>query len=85
MGTGVLIFVWIGRISFSGGENYLHTCHSFFAMLLYDVVFIRLGAKFLAYMRTTLPFSIVHWWLGFYVGRSLFLNVLMKVIRCFLK
>ena len=54
-------------------------------MFLYDADFIRLGATFLAYMTTSLPFSIVHWRVGSYLGRSLFLNVVLKVIQCFLK
>ena len=85
MGTGLLTFIWIGLIIFCGSGNYLHTIHCIFAMLLYDADFIRLEATFLAYMKTSLPFSIVRWWVGFYVGRSLFLNVVMKVIYCFLK
>ena len=85
MGTGLLTFIWIELIIFCGSGNYLHTIHCIFAMLLYDADFIRLEATFLAYMKTSLPFSIVRWWVGFYVGRSLFLNVVMRVIYCFLK
>ena len=85
MGTDLLTFIWIELIIFCGSGNYLHTIHCIFAMLLYDADFIRLEATFLAYMKTSLPFSIVRWWVGFYVGRSLFLNVVMKVIYCFLK
>ena len=85
MGTGLLTFIWIELIIFCGSGNYLHTIHCIFAMLLYDADFIRLEATFLAYMKTSLPFSIVRWWVGFYVGRSLFLNVVMRVIYYFLK
>ena len=78
-------FIWSGLISFCGGENYLRTCHCFFRNAFIRRSFYPFGSDVLVYMRTSLPFSIVHWWVGFYVGRSLFLNVLMKVIRCFLK
>ena len=85
MATGLLIFIWIGLISFCGGGNYLHTCHCFFRNAFIRCSFHPFGSDVLANMRTSLSFSIVHWWVGFYVGRSLFSNVLMKVIRCFLK
>ena len=87
MGTGLLIFIRIGLISFCGGGNYLHTCHYFFRNAFIRCSFYPFGSDVLAYMRTSLPFSVVHWYwyVGFYVGGSLFLNVLMKVIRCFLK
>ena len=54
-------------------------------MLVYDAVFYPFMSDVLGYMRTSLLFSIVNWWVGFYIGRGLSLNVLMKVIRCFLK
>ena len=69
-------FLWDG--------SYLHTCHSFFRNAFIRCSFYPFESDVLAYMRTSLPLSIVNWWVGFYVGRSLFLNVLMKVIRCFL-
>ena len=85
MGTDLLIFIWIGLINFRGGGNDLDTCHCFFHDAFIQYSFYPFKNDVLAYMRTGLPFSIVNWWVGLYIGRSSFLNVLMKVIGCFLK
>ena len=85
MGTGLLIFIYIGLIRFCGGGIIFKRVIARFIMLVYDAVFYRFGSDVLAYMRTSLPFSIVNWWVGFYIGRGLSLNVLLKAIRCFLK
>ena len=45
--------------------------------------FEKFLANNLTYRRTSLPFFIVNWWIVFYIGRGLSLNVLMKVMRCF--
>ena len=88
MGTGLLIFIRIGLISFYEGVRERELSSSVplvVSQYFYTMQFLSVWGDLLAYIRTILPFSIVNWWIGFYIGRSLSSNVLMKVIQCFLK
>ena len=80
MGTGLLIFIYIGLISFCGGEIIFKPVIARFAMFLCDAAFIRLRATYWPVYENQSAF--------FYCkleGRNLSLNVLMKVIRYFFK
>ena len=71
-------------ISFRGDGNHLHTRHCLFHNAFIRCSSYPFGNDILAFMRTSLPFSIVNWWVGFYIGRSFYLlgiNLLIGFVR----
>ena len=70
----------LGWLVFVGMEIILIRFHCFFHNAFVRRSFYSFGSNFFAYMRISLHFSIVQWWVGFYKCRHLFLNVRVSTL-----